>query len=81
MADPNAFSNKELEDLNVNIKKEIEAIKKNLNLDQLKEEISTSVEETKKELVEEGLIKGDLLSSEDRSYVNTLPSDYKNKHP
>ena len=79
MADPNAFSNKELEDLNVNIKKEIEAIKKNLNLDQLKEEISTSVEETKKELVEEGLIKGDLLSSEDRSYVNTLPSDYKNK--
>ena len=79
MADPNAFSNKELEDLNVNIKKEIEAIKKNLNLDQLKKEISTSVEETKKELVEEGLIKGDLLSSEDRSYVNTLPSDYKNK--
>ena len=50
MADPNAFSNKELEDLNVNFKKEIEAIKKNLYLDHLKEEISTSVEETKKEL-------------------------------
>ena len=79
MADPNAFSNKELEDLNLNIKKEIEAIKKNLNLEDLKKEISADVEETKKELVEEGLIKGDLLSSEDRSYVNTLPSDYKNK--
>jgi len=79
MADPNAFSNKELEDLNLNIKKEIEAIKKNLNLDKLKEEISADVKEIKEELVEEGLIKGDLLSSEDRSYVNTLPSDYKNK--
>ena len=57
----------------------MEEIKKNLNLDQLKEEIQTGVEETKKELIEEGLIKGDLLSSEDRSYVNTLPFDYKNK--
>jgi len=79
MADTNAFPNKELEDLNLNIKQEIEAIKKNLNLDQLREEIRTDIEETKKQLVEEGLIKGDLLSSEDRSYVNTLPSDYKNK--
>ena len=79
MADPNAFSNKELEDLNLSIKTQIEEIKKNLNLDKLKEEIKTDVEETKKELVEQGLIKGDLLSSEDRSYVNTLPSDYKNK--
>ena len=60
MAEQNLFPNKELEDLNLNIKKQIGEIKKNLNLDQLKEEIQTGVEETKKELIEEGLIKGDL---------------------
>ena len=79
MADPNAFSNKEIEDLNLKIKKEIEIIKKNLNVDQLKKDIQADVETIKKDLVSEGLLKGDLLSSENRSYVDTLPSDYKDK--
>ena len=79
MADPNAFPNLETEKLNADIKKSIAEIKKNLNLDVLKEDIKTDIEETKKQLVEEGLIKGDLLSSEDRSYVDSLPSDYKKK--
>ena len=47
MADPNAFSNKELEDLNVNIKKEIEAIKKNLNLEDLKKKLAQTLKKPK----------------------------------
>ena len=50
MADPNAFSNKELEDLNLSIKTQIGEIKKNLNLDKLKEEIKTDVEENQKRI-------------------------------
>ena len=79
MADPNAFPNLDLEKINADVKKSVDQIKKNLNIDQLKKDIKADVETIKKDLVSEGLIKGDLLSSENRSYVDTLPSDYKDK--
>ena len=79
MADPNAFPNLDTEKLNQDIKKSIEQIKKNLNLDQIKADVKSEVETIKKDLISQGLIKGDPLSTDDRNYVNSLPSDYKNK--
>ena len=79
MADPNAFPNLDLEKINADVKKSVEKIKKNLNIDQIKKDIKTDVETIKKDLVSQGILKGDLLSSENRNYVNTLPSDYKDK--
>ncbi len=79
MADPNAFPNLDTEKLNLDIKKSIEQIKKNLNLDQIKADVKSEVETIKKDLEAQGLIKGDVLSSDERNYVNSLPSDYKKK--
>jgi hypothetical protein len=79
MADPNAFPNLDLEKINADVKKSVDKIKKNLNLDQLKSDIQADVKTIKEDLVNKGLIKGDVLSSEQRNYVNSLPSDYRKK--
>ena len=79
MADPNAFPNLDLEKINADVKASVEKIKKDLNIDQLKKDIQADVEIIKKDLESKGLIKGDVLSNEQRNYVNSLPSDYKKK--
>ena len=79
MADPNAFPNLDLEKINADVKKSVEQIKKNLNLDKLKSNIQADVTKIKEDLVSKGIIKGDVLSSEQRNYVNSLPSDYRKK--
>jgi len=79
MADPTAFPNLDLEKINADVKASVEKIKKDLNIDQLKKDIQADVETIKKDLESQGLIKGDVLSSEQRNYVNSLPSDYKKK--
>ena len=79
MADPTAFPNLDTEKLNLDIKKSIEKIKKNLNIDQIKADVKKDIEVIKGDLEAQGLFKGDVLSSEQRNYVNALPSDYKKK--
>jgi len=79
MADSNAFPNKELEDLDTKIDKKIKGILEGIDF----EAIDTTVDEKLKGVDEKlkslGLTTPDLLSEEDRKYVNTLPSNFQNK--
>ena len=73
----NFFPDLEKEKIDKQVKETLEQIKKDLNLDAIKSEIETDLEINKQKLVEEGLIKPDALTTSERSYVNTLPQDYK----
>ena len=79
MADPKAFPDKEKENLDAKIDNKINEVLSNIDWNK----IDTTVDERLKTVDEKlkglGLGKEDLLSSEDRKYVNTLPKDYKNK--
>ena len=79
MADPNAFPNKEQEDVDAKIDKKIKGILDNIDWKSIDQRIDTRLEGVNTKLEELGLIEPDALGDEDRSYVNTLPSDYKNK--
>ena len=79
MADQNAFPDKEKENLDEKIDKKINEVLSNIDWNK----IDTTVDERLKTVDEKlkglGLGSEDLLSSEDRKYVNTLPKDYKGK--
>ena len=79
MADSNKnfFPDLEKEKIDKQVKETLDQIKKDLNLDALKSQIETDLEINKQKLVEEGLIEPDALTTSERSYVNTLPQDYK----
>ena len=80
MADPNAFPNKEKEDFNSKIDKKIDSILNRIDFDSINVRIDRKLKKVEDTLSQiPGLQKTDLLSSEDRKYVNTLPEDYKNK--
>ena len=79
MADPNAFQNKELEDLNKKIEDKVKGILDNLDLGTINTTIKEKLKDVNETLVEKGIIEPDVLETDERSYVNTLPSDYKNK--
>ena len=81
MADKNTFPDKELEDKNLIIERKVNEIMSQINekldLESITKQADEKVEQINKTLIEKGLIEPDLLSSDERSYVNTLPADYK----
>jgi len=80
MADPNALPNKELEDKNTRIEKKIDDALSKIDWNRINVKIDKRLKKVDEKLATiTSLQKTDLLSSEDRKYVNTLPSDYKNK--
>ena len=79
MADPNAFPNKELEDLNKKIEDKVKGILDNLDLGTINTTIKEKLKDVNETLVEKGIIEPDVLETDERKYVNTLPTDYKNK--
>jgi len=79
MADPNAFPNKDTEDLDAKIDQKIKNVLSKIDWDKIDISIDEKLKGVDEKLKSLGLIDPDLLSEEDRKYVNTLPSDYKNK--
>ena len=81
MADKNFFPNKELEDKNAILKRKVEEIMSQINekidLESIKKQADESVKIINQKLIDQGLKEPDLLTSDERSYVNTLPADYK----
>jgi len=83
MADSNKnfFPNKELEDKNAILDRKVEEIMSQINekldLESITKQADEKVETINQKLIEEGLMEPDLLSTQERSYVNTLPADYK----
>ena len=83
MADPNKnfFPDKELEDKNAILDRKVEEIMSQINekldLESITKQADEQVETINQKLIDEGLMEPDLLSSQERSYVNTLPQDYK----
>ena len=81
MADKNTFPDKELEDKNLIIERKVNEIMSQINekldLESITKQADEKVEKINETLIEKGLIEPDLLSSNERSYVNTLPADYK----
>jgi len=77
MAD--AFPNKEQEDIDAKIDKKIKGILDTIDWEAIDKRVEEKLKGVDTKLEELGLIEPDLLSEEDRSYVDTLPSDYKNK--
>ena len=81
MADKNTFPDKELEDKNLIIERKVNEIMSQINekldLESITKQADEKVEQINETLIEKGLIEPDLLSSDERSYVNTLPADYK----
>ena len=83
MADSNKnfFPNKELEDKNAIIDRKVKDIMSQINekldIEAITTQADEKIEEINETLVEKGLIEPDLLTSDERSYVNTLPADYK----
>ena len=73
MADPNALPNKESEDLDTRIKTRMNEIREKLEASGIQERVKE-----KMAIISEKY-NPDVLSKENRKYVNTLPSDYKNK--
>ena len=53
MADPTAFPNLDLEKINADVKKSVEKIKKDLNIDQLKKDVQADVKIIKEEILKE----------------------------
>ena len=83
MADLNTFPNKELEDLNAQIKKKVENVLKNINTDSISQQV-------KEKLAELNLTTSTVETGDDETwsgktfipnkrYLDTLPGDYKNK--
>jgi len=83
MADPNAFPNKELEDLNAQIKKKVENVLKNIDTDSINQKIKTKLEElnlpTSTTEVGDDEVWTGATFIPNKKYVNALPSDYKEK--
>ena len=83
MADPKAFPDKEKENQNEAVDKKIDRILGNIDFKAIDKRIEKKLqgqnERIEKTLIEQGLIEPDLLSSEDRKYVESLPSDYRSK--
>ena len=79
MADPNALPNKEAEDLDAKIDLKIKNVLSKIDWDKIDQSIDEKLKGVDEKLKSLGLTEPDLLSEEDRKYVNTLPSDYKNK--
>lgn len=79
MADPNAFPNKDTEDLDAKIDQKIKNVLSKIDWDKIDISIDEKLKGVDEKLKSLGLIDPDLLSEEDRKYVNTLPADYKNK--
>ena len=83
MADSNKnfFPNKELEDQNAIIDRKVKEIMSQINekldLETITKQADEKIEKINETLVEKGLIEPDLLTADERSYVNTLPADYK----
>jgi hypothetical protein len=83
MADPNKnfFPDKELEDKNAILDRKVEEIMSQINekldLESITKQADEQVETINQKLIDEGLMEPDLLSTQERSYVNTLPQDYK----
>jgi hypothetical protein len=83
MADLNAFPNKELEDLNLKIKERVNNVLKNINTDSLNQKVKTKLDELK--LTTSTVETGDdetwsgTTFIPNKRYLDTLPSDYKNK--
>ena len=77
MAD--AFPNKEQEDIDAKIDKKIKGILVNIDWEAIDKRVEEKLKGVDIKLEELGLVEPDLLSEEDRSYVDALPSDYKNK--
>ena len=83
MADSNKnfFPDKELEDKNAILDRKVEEIMSQINekldLESITKQADEQVETINQKLIDEGLMEPDLLSSQERSYVNTLPQDYK----
>ena len=86
MADSNTFPNKEQEDQNLKIKNKVDSILSNIDFESIDEKVKerignldTTFKNVEEKLIEKGIVEADLLSSEDRSYVNTLPFKDKDK--
>jgi len=86
MADSNTFPNKEQEDQNLKIKNKVDNILSNIDFESIDEKVKerlgnldTTFKNVEEKLIEKGIVEPDLLSSEDRSYVNTLPFKDKDK--
>ena len=83
MADLNAFPNKELEDLNLKIKERVNNVLKNINTDSLNQKVKTKLDELK--LTTSTVETGDdetwsgTTFVPNKRYLDTLPSEYKNK--
>ena len=77
----NFFPDKELEDKNAIIDRKVKEIMSQINekldLETITKQADEKIEQINETLVEKGLIEPDLLTSDERSYVNTLPADYK----
>ena len=79
MADPNALPNKEAGDLDAKIDLKIKNVLSKIDWDKIDKSVDEKLTGVDEKLKSLGLTKPDLLSEEDRKYVNTLPADYKNK--
>ena len=83
MADPNAFPNKELEDLNLKIKERVKNVLKNIDTESINQKVKTKLDEL--ELTTSTVETGDdetwngTAFIPNKRYLDTLPSDYKNK--
>ena len=75
------FPDKEQEDKNAIIDRKVKEIMSQINekldLETITKQADEKIEKINETLVEKGLIEPDLLTADERSYVNTLPADYK----
>ena len=83
MADPNAFPNKELEDLNLKIKEKVKNVLKNIDTESINQKVKTKLEElnlptSTTEVGDDEEWTGTTFIP-NKKYVNALPSDYKEK--
>ena len=83
MADPNAFPNKELEDLNLKIKKKVDEVLKNIDTQSINEKVQEKIKKmelpsSKIEVGEDEKWTGTAFIP-NRQYVESLPNDYRQK--
>ena len=76
MADPNAVQDNKKEELDAKIDKKINEVLSNIDWTKIDAAVDEKLKGVNTKLEELGLVEPDLLSSENRKYVNTLPSDY-----
>jgi len=83
MADPSAFPNKELEDLNKKIKEKVQNVLKNIDTNSINQNVKTKIDEMN--LSTSNVEVGDdekwtgTAFVPNRKYVDSLPKDYKEK--